>query len=106
MQCEEIGNRDIWKKSWHDKTPDADEKGRVYAGPYHPPNGKKTSSEPTDKHTWHGVLGPDTIEPGALCSQKRKDVPHRAPYLAKAREGGKVGTPTSYRNWLLLEVTG
>lgn len=81
-------------------------KGRVYAGPYHPPNGKKTSSEPTDKHTWHRVLGPDRIEPGALCSQKRKDVSHRAPYLAKAREEGQVGTPTGYRNWLLLEVTG
>lgn len=64
-QCEEIGNRDIWKKSWHDKTPGTHGKGREYAVPYHPPNGKRTSPEPADKQS-----------PGALHSQKRSDIPH------------------------------
>lgn len=40
-QCEEMGNWNIWKKSWHDKTPVRHGKGRVCAGPYHPPNGRE-----------------------------------------------------------------
>lgn len=58
-----MGNRNIWKKSWHDKTADTHGKGQVYAGPYHPPNGKRTSPEPTDKHAWPRELQPDTTGP-------------------------------------------
>lgn len=78
-QCEEIGNRDIWKKSWHDKTPDTHGKGRVYAGPYHPPNGKRTSPEPIDKHAWPRVLGPDTMEPQSPAFSERSDISHSTP---------------------------
>lgn len=62
-QCEEMGNRNIWKKSWHDKTAATHGKGRVCAGPYHPPNGKRTSPGSTDKHAWPRELEPDTTEP-------------------------------------------
>lgn len=67
-QCEEMGNRNIWKESWQDKTADTHGKGRVCAGPYHP---HQTGREhPQSLQT--NMHGPESwsqtqLSPGELC---------------------------------------
>lgn len=63
--CEEMGNWNIWKKSWHDKTPDRHGKGRV-CWPISPTERKRASPEPPDKHAWPRELQPDPTEPCVL----------------------------------------